>query len=58
MTIINTEEFNEKCLTNIEIEISSEEFESSVKAAYKSAAKQINIPGFRKGNRGLLHGSG
>ncbi|MBQ7257813.1 MAG: trigger factor [Abditibacteriota bacterium] len=49
MTIINTEEFNEKCLTNIEIEISSEEFESSVKAAYKSAAKQINIPGFRKG---------
>ena len=49
MTIINTEEIKDKCLTVLEIEISKEEFEPSINAAYKSAAKQINVPGFRKG---------
>ena len=48
MQIINEEQVN-PCLTSIEIEISKEEFEPSVNKAYKSAAKQINVPGFRKG---------
>ncbi len=49
MTIINTEDIKEKCLTTLEIEISKEEFEPSIAAAYKEAAKSINVPGFRKG---------
>ncbi|MBQ0105888.1 MAG: trigger factor [Armatimonadetes bacterium] len=48
MQIINEEQIN-PCLTSIEIEIEMAEFGSFVTKAYKSAAKQINVPGFRKG---------
>lgn len=48
MKIINTEQVN-PCLTSIEIEIEKADFEQFITKAYKSAAKQINVPGFRKG---------
>lgn len=48
MKIINTEQVN-PCLTSIEIEIEKSDFEQFITKAYKSAAKQINVPGFRKG---------
>lgn len=48
MQIINEEQVN-ACLTSIELEIEKAEFEPCVNSAYKTAAKQINVPGFRKG---------
>ena len=33
----------------LEIEISAEDFEAAVQAAYQKAKKNISIPGFRKG---------
>ena len=48
MQVIKEEQVK-PCLTSIEVEITTEEFKSALNAAYKSAAKQINVPGFRKG---------
>lgn len=48
MKIVN-EDMTGKCLTVIEFEAERSEFAPFIDKAFKSAAKQINVPGFRKG---------
>ncbi len=56
--IIKNVENKENKTANVQVEVSPEEFEAAVNAAYKKNKNSINVPGFRKGKapRAIIEG--
>lgn len=56
--IIKNVENKENKLANVQVEVSPDEFEAAVNAAYKKNKNSINVPGFRKGKapRAIIEG--
>ncbi len=56
--IIKNVENKENKTANVQVEVSPDEFEAAVNAAYKKNKNSINVPGFRKGKapRAIIEG--